>query len=67
MYCFADLRHLPIHSCQISLHVLLVEKGSTAELAGRQVPHQTTTYRVRSSTQFKSVCFTNDLGAEFND
>jgi hypothetical protein len=27
---------------------LLVEKGSTAELAGRQVTHQTTTYRVRS-------------------
>jgi len=46
---------------------LLVEKGSTAELAGRQVPHQTTTYRVRSGTQYKSVYFTNDLGAEFND
>jgi hypothetical protein len=46
---------------------LQVEKGSTAELAGRQVPHQTTTYRVRSGTQYKSVCFTNDLGAEFND
>jgi hypothetical protein len=27
---------------------LLVEKGSTAELAERQVTHQTTTYRVRS-------------------
>jgi hypothetical protein len=46
---------------------LLVEKGSTVELAGRQVPHQTTTYRVRSGTQYKSDCFTNDLGAEFND
>src|SRR6202040_2344685 len=21
LYCFVDLRHLPIHSCQISLHV----------------------------------------------